>query len=470
MWTRDGVGYLNTQQSEELLAKIKQKLINEEQQETDSASAGGAVNSNSTTPSDTNRKIVLTKTQDIQFVGRATAAVREWLDNAVHHPNASVAEDGSNNVRNSSTFVLPPCNAFLRRALYETLGESYPSLILERGESGEYKDRIVVHRLSEEEKIERAKEKKRKEVKDLKLTIGFYRIFRGTYKGFELPMLSVVHINHFLYCYFIHYTAISDAAKGVFDPQEDDLANVNYLIPQLQQKQAKKVLADEPVPQNSAINDCDTTSKDCGIPIIVHNGLMDLLFLMTHFHEPVLPETWLEAKALVHGFFPKVFDTKYLAEECSPLVYQSTTLGDMFSFWQAEDQNAKRVQLASEFKERYSMGTTSITSDSATGTPSNGRAGVLMNTNEKASGAHEAAYDAFMTGSLYYHICQSIISGHRTNGAVSNDSSHTSIETFHKCSHLGMNKASIIFPLTFVFISFYIISNANCDKPFLLIF
>lgn len=186
MWTRDGVGFLTTQQCEDLLAKINQKIISEEQREAADETA------KSLPTVENSRKVILTKTQDIQFVGRVTAAVREWLDNAVHHPNnALVAQDADDDVRHSSTYVLPPCNAFLRRALYETLGEAYPSLILERGEDNEHKECIVVHRLSEEEKIERLKEKKRKDLKELKMTIGFYRIFRGTYLVVLSSLVSV---------------------------------------------------------------------------------------------------------------------------------------------------------------------------------------------------------------------------------------------------------------------------------------
>jgi hypothetical protein len=161
-------------------------------------------------------------------------------------------------------------------------------------------------------------------------------------------------------------------------------------------------------------------AKEGGIPVIVHNGLMDMLFLMTHFHEAVLPDMWEEAKALVHGFFPKIFDTKCLAEEFSPLTYNSTTLGDMFSFWEAEDQLLKRVQLAPEFKERYTV--------------------------TKASGAHEAGYDAFMTGSLYYYISQSIIAHSATNTVKPNGDEQLSVETFHKSDgpSFGMNKVSLV--------------------------
>jgi hypothetical protein len=173
----------------------------------------------------------------------------------------------------------------------------------------------------------------------------------------------------------------------VFDPQEDDSGNVNYLIPQPTQKQAEGLEADgSRHPDANLI----TNSNEGCIPIIVHNGLMDLLFLMTHFHHPILPETWQEAKALVHSFFPKVCDTKYLAEECCPISYHSTKLEDMFNFWESEDQLSQHVQLASEFKDRYKLGSTAGLSNSATVPPPQGRAAVQTSTNERASGAHEA--------------------------------------------------------------------------------
>jgi poly(A)-specific ribonuclease len=199
MWTKDGVGYLNTQQTNELIAKIETKLSNEEQQANNAACITNGTAISTTTPSGNNnhKKVVLTKTQDIQFVGRVTAAVREWLDNAVHHHHRHVPREDGQDSRHTSSFVLPPCNAFLRRALYETLGEAYPSLILEKGEGIHQKDCIVVHRLSEEEKKERVNEKKRKDIEELKMTIGFYRVFRGKQ--------VVFFVAPFIYLLFIFF-------------------------------------------------------------------------------------------------------------------------------------------------------------------------------------------------------------------------------------------------------------------------
>lgn len=55
------------------------------------------------------KKLELTKTEDKDFHARAMASLREWLDSAIV-PGEDDAEGAS--------FLLPPCNSFLRRALY----------------------------------------------------------------------------------------------------------------------------------------------------------------------------------------------------------------------------------------------------------------------------------------------------------------------------------------------------------------
>jgi len=52
--------------------------------------------------------------------------------------------------------------------------------------------------------------------------------------------------------------------------------------------------------------------KSRSMPIVCHNGTMDLLFLMSHFHSAALPQDWERAKEEINSFFPVVADTKYL--------------------------------------------------------------------------------------------------------------------------------------------------------------
>lgn len=46
-------------------------------------------------------------------------------------------------------------------------------------------------------------------------------------------------------------------------------------------------------------------------PIIVHNGMLDLMFMYDKFYEP-LPETLNEFTEKVHSIFPHIYDTKHL--------------------------------------------------------------------------------------------------------------------------------------------------------------
>jgi hypothetical protein len=61
------------------------------------------------------------------------------------------------------------------------------------------------------------------------------------------------------------------------------------------------------------------------IPLVVHNGLHDLLFLLTHFHCHVLPTHWDDCKQVIHSYFPVIYDTKTMAlEYCN----RNGTVGD----------------------------------------------------------------------------------------------------------------------------------------------
>ena len=66
------------------------------------------------------------------------------------------------------------------------------------------------------------------------------------------------------------------------------------------------------------------------IPIIVHNGLLDLLFFLTHFHDPVLPASWIEAKLLISSHFPLIYDTTYIVSECPCGECEQTDLASLY--------------------------------------------------------------------------------------------------------------------------------------------
>jgi poly(A)-specific ribonuclease len=247
------------------------------------------------------------------------ASLREWIDGSI---------------RGAPSLLLPACNRFLRRALYESIELEYPALILENGGS-EHRDQIRVWRLSEEEKQLRKERLEKEAWEKLILNIGFWRVFH----------------------------ALSNANKGLKETNSIVLAsNVNDVEvtaePQLEQLGRR-------------------------VPIIVHNGLMDILFLLTHFCSHQLPETYQEAKALIADTFPLIYDTKILATECSEqsAIGDNTILGALYSKFVENDD-------AFSFEQNFE-----ITNASAT----------------DPDQLHEASYDAFMTGAVFVALTNRIL-------------------------------------------------------------
>ena len=126
--------------------------------------------------SSTRRKVVLTREEDRRFHAQTMAQVREWLDAPISHRRQSNAtyppEEGA-------SILLPECNSFLRRSLYEAISHEYPYLITET-EHG----RIRAWRLTPDELKLRSKRLLIEGFKDLiQEKVGAYRIFLALSKA-----------------------------------------------------------------------------------------------------------------------------------------------------------------------------------------------------------------------------------------------------------------------------------------------
>ena len=138
---REGISYTTVEHANSLKKRYVDKYhttANEKKNgEESGASNKGAQGSNGYTPRKGGR-VKLTRTEDIAFLARTMAELREWIDtnNDADTANsvAAVAATTTNEDEGTS-LVLPPCNAFLRRCLYETIEEEYPGLILERADA-----------------------------------------------------------------------------------------------------------------------------------------------------------------------------------------------------------------------------------------------------------------------------------------------------------------------------------------------
>jgi poly(A)-specific ribonuclease len=327
--------------------------------------------------------VTLTRVEDIAFVARAMAGLREWIDS--DSESAAAADGGDNNGgdggavgpdgavgpggdggdasggdvhdgtsrrEEGASLVLPPCNAFLRRCLYETIEDEYPGLVLERADSASEgggatasataRNQIRAIRLSPAEK-ERREARLRREAWDGVLAeLGFATVFR----------------------------ALSDACNG---RTFEEGRTRDYL--------------DGMCPDLTCCPPATPPATGRRIPIVVHNGLHDLMFLMTHCHDPALPDSFEDTKTIIRTYFPLVFDTKVIGTEYSDAIIRggSTILGDLFATTCGDGREP----------------------------PSDGAAGVsppielpasITNQDGRGQGqAHEAAYDAYMTGTCDDH-------------------------------------------------------------------
>ena len=114
-------------------------------------------------PRPDHQRVQLTREADKAFVAATLQGITEWV---------AVGDGGEH--------VLPECNAFLRRALYEAVGADHPDLAIESrvvDPDMPHKKRLVVLQLSDEERAARRAEKRRLKVEALRARAGFLRVF-----------------------------------------------------------------------------------------------------------------------------------------------------------------------------------------------------------------------------------------------------------------------------------------------------
>eukprot|EP00980_Cylindrotheca_fusiformis_P001724 scaffold397_cov111-Cylindrotheca_fusiformis.AAC.2 len=279
-----GIPYATKEKAEKLMDRFYQKEL-EADKELEAPKTPTNGNTTTSTTTSTTRRVHLIRDDDKRFHARSMANLREWLDAAISqnldNNNNIIIDDNDNDDDNNNadategvSMLLPPCNSFLRRALYESIEKEYPNLIVETSENSQ----LRVLRLNEEEKKQRRRRLQREGWEKLLIQkIGVYRVFLALSKacGGTGPMSQAEHM--------ILAPTVQEAMQNRKEGYDDD----------------------DGVPRRT-------------IPLVVHNGLQDLFFLLTHFHHHTLPPTWAEAKQLIHSYFPVVYDTKCMALQFAP--------------------------------------------------------------------------------------------------------------------------------------------------------
>mgnify|MGYP000017377075 CR=1 FL=1 len=131
-------------------------------------------------------------------------------------------------------------------------------------------------------------------------------------------------------------------------------------------------------------------SQECcsrGMPVVVHNGQQDLMFMMTHFQQNKLPNDWGEMKGLINDTFPCVVDTKYLQN----LLMSTRHANGLDNAFSANPNNLKDLFAFLEpeggFRIRFCEGHDKYSGDSVS-----------------SSFEHEAAFDAYLTGCCFIEL------------------------------------------------------------------
>jgi CAF1 family ribonuclease len=365
MWSRDGIPYATTDHATTILGSYRKKELDIVRERKDPAQ------NRPVTVQDTIRnRVELTRIDDKNFHARAMANLREWLDSPIsattqHQPaeildpndDEGVITDQQQDPLVNCSFLLPPCNSFLRRALYESIQKEYPALELESGGN----QQIRVWRLNEMEKVERNRRLRKESWEELiGKRLGVWRIFealRRACSGLELDPSSILFANSY-----------------------------------------EQVDWDRVAGFNQELNE---TPSRRPIPIVVHNGFMDLCFLMTHFVSHQLPDKYGDCKLVITEHFPLIYDTKVLATECP--------------CWDSDsnEQNASTTNLANLFQivvcdpnyyyNRSEENSRALLDDIYV-LPAVGRS----NKGNVEDQEHEAAYDAYMTGAIFVGLCHRI--------------------------------------------------------------
>lgn len=371
LWSKSGVPYLPKDAARETIqacVKKQREQLYEIQQRIAASSSGTLSSPPVSVESTLRRRVQLTRSEDVEFFAQTMALLREWLDAAhinnnnptgANPPDRIPNNNGQNNTVNGGEnassldryttdsrhcLLLPPCNSFLRRALYENIEKEYPTLILEK--CPEQPDRIRVLRLNEAEQREREEALRKEAWEDMiQNKVGMWRVFAALTRvcnGYTLPK---------------HHVLFAETVQQVDFSLEE--------------------------PEDLGL---PTERK---IPLVVHNGLMDILFLMTHFHSSTLPATLAECKALISGYFPIIYDTKIISTECTTI-------------WNNEQSNLANLfqKVVHEYKGGQLLSQLHVVEPE----PEDGE--VVDSAADDQE--HEAAYDAYVTGAIYIGLCQHI--------------------------------------------------------------
>lgn len=372
VWTKHGIHFCNEDHATAALERFLDDERRAQQAEMGDRAAGA---SPPTVADAVSRTIELRRTEDIDFFARTMAGLREWLDSAA--PPTSAADEDALHTTTGRQFLLPACNSFLRRALYENIAKEYPNLILEKVEPNDESNHNINNNNAGNHNAA-APPYQHQQIRVLRLSPDELRARRQRMRydrwsqlitdriGLWRVVSALRHVCHGRPLDRTHplWAASPDPIDWATAAATVGFGTVSDVAPVLRRR----------------------------VPLVVHNGWMDLLFLMTHFDSRCLPDALSDCKALVRSYFPIIFDTKVLSiEYCG---YAQMNLATLFR----------------------TVGDPGLQVVSSGADPIGDALG---------STEHEAAYDAYMTGAVFVglsrHLKPVTVPGDDSDGEVVDD-------------------------------------------------
>lgn len=378
-----------------------------------------------------------TDAQDVAFIARSMASLREWIDSAA--PNAS--RRLSNNLslgdeqRLGIARVIPfPKKESLKACLKGKIKYEYPSLHWEK-----HHNQHVLVRLNDTEKKLRDERKKRVAWRQMHLdSIGFTRVFQALSKACRGELEN--------------NSRLDSEYKTFLDHEKDGTTNefIMKSMSQLDYIQSHR------------------SGKSRRVPIVVHNGFMDFLYLFSYFHDSKLPSTYEGVKELLHGYFPIVYDTKVLATEFIDLPHHrnNSCLSELYKDFVIQDDIVVEGDII------------------VPGIPQNRTPSVrVLNDRSEATILLQDADHSYMIGTVFQCLARRIKTVAIENGIIAPET-NAALEQFYKSviaakkskvgsllfldeSHPEIKSASSIFGMNYVFLqnSIFIVDLEAVSDP-----
>ena len=289
-WIKEGVPYMNKEEAQTLKNKLFAKDLAKEHQK----------------KPPTRSRIGLTKREDVKVTAQAFSALEAWL------------QDESK--KEEIEFELMEGNPYLRKFMYQTMAESYPDLLIESRPTGDGSNisKMIVLRLSEDQKTERTLKLGKEKQEAFCQKIGFHRLFSALMIQ-KKPIVGQNHMFDILFAMSHFYAPLPETYPqfkemivGVF-PQLYDTHYIATKLPQQFSDKSLKGLYSVFAEQAA----CDKANNKAIIDISLASGFERYLYSEWH-------EAGFDAYATAY-VFANVAD-RALSPQLSPEVNGRTSM------------------------------------------------------------------------------------------------------------------------------------------------